>query len=578
MVAATLAVGYWLLLPSELEELGRSSVAQALLFANVYFWTETGYFAGPAELKPLLHTWSLAVEEQFYLFFPFFMVFCKKLNQKRLFWMLIVIASISLIGSTIGVKYAPTFTFFLLPTRAWELLIGCMLAVFPWQCKSSPRRDSGIAMLGCVAIVLPVFLYDSKTPFPGIAAAPPVLGTAAIIFATATTPSIWLCKVLSLRPFVFIGLISYSLYLWHWPVIVYTRMGFGRFDWIPIAFALVVSFLLAILSWKFIETPCRQNTFVKQRRKLFASAIALSGVTIAVGLLFIGMRGLPQRFSNYPYVLAEDAEWNGNESSLQTWFRFNPISPAELPTLGRQSSKSQGIDFFIWGDSHGMALSNCFDEIANELNLTGKAALMHGSPPLPGVASAHQTERLKLKREILRSIEELKPANLILVAYWQGYNNIFSANDSSVDPKLEQKHFQELITFCSKNSISLWIVKQVPKTQEPAAAAEILKFALGRTNYVSNERKSLADHKTSSEDIELVFRELNRDVVRFVDPSRLLFDSNQETINYSSGRALYRDQHHLSRWGAERIKPIIEEMLREVALQLPKKLILPRSQ
>ena len=202
VLAATLAAGYWLLPPNELEDLGRSSVAQALLVANVYFSQSTGYFAGPAEFKPLLQTWSLAVEEQFYLFFPLALCFLKRIGRMKLFTLLATIALISLAASIYGIVFHPgsATTFYLLPTRAWELLVGCMLAVLPWKCRPSPRRDGAIAILGLLAIAIPIFMYDSSTPFPGLAAVPPVLGTAAIIFATASTPTIWLCKALSLRP------------------------------------------------------------------------------------------------------------------------------------------------------------------------------------------------------------------------------------------------------------------------------------------------------------------------------------------------------------------------------------------
>jgi peptidoglycan/LPS O-acetylase OafA/YrhL len=132
MVVATLAVGSWLLLPNELEELGMSSVAQAFLLANVYFWRDTNYFAGPAEFKPLLHTWSLAVEEQFYLFFPLVLSFFRQLSRKKLFALFTAVALTSFAGSVYGAFFHAGATFFLLPTRAWELLIGCMLAVFPW--------------------------------------------------------------------------------------------------------------------------------------------------------------------------------------------------------------------------------------------------------------------------------------------------------------------------------------------------------------------------------------------------------------------------------------------------------------
>jgi peptidoglycan/LPS O-acetylase OafA/YrhL len=569
VVAATLAVGYWLLLPNELEELGKSSVAQALLLANVYFWQDTGYFAGPAEFKPLLHTWSLAVEEQFYLFFPLVLRFLRRLSRKKLFALLTAVALISFAGSVYGAFFHTGATFFLLPTRAWELLIGCMLAVFPWQCKSAPRRDSVIATLGVVAIVLPVFLYDSKTPFPGLAAAPPVLGTAAIIFATACTPSIWLCKALSLRPFVFVGLTSYSLYLWHWPVIVYTRMYFDHFDWKQIIFASVVSLSLAILSWRFVEIPFRRTTFLRQRQRLFASAFALSGAAIAVSVLFIGSNGCTWRFPNGISFLEEDIEWEGREYERQS-SRAGRISLTDLPTLGKQSDKEQKIDFVVLGDSHGMAMSKTIHAIADELQLVGKSAVASDTTVFTN-ASHHKDfgNELTIKREVFQLIDEMRPKNLVLIAFWGNLHNLTlrSPTSSADTSTIVEEGLEDWVHFCSKRGIKLWVVKQVPMTKEPAAARSILRYSIGRTKTLSNQRGTLADHQEYQMRIEEVFQSLPTDEIQFVDPVPLLFDSDQLVINYRDGRALYRDHHHLSVWGAEQIRPALEEMFREMLAQ-----------
>ena len=556
VVAATLAIGYWLLPPNELEELGESSVAQALLLANVYFWRDTGYFAGPAEFKPLLHTWSLAVEEQFYLFFPLVLFFLRRLSSKKLFALLTAVALISFAGSVYGAFYHAAATFFLLPTRAWELLVGCMLAVFPWQCESSPRRDSAIATMGVLAIVLPVFFYDSKTPFPGLAAVPPVIGTAAIIFATAKTPRVWLCKVLSLRPFVFIGLISYSLYLWHWPVIVYTRMYFGHLGWKQIMFASVVSLSLAVASWKVVETPLRRTTFLKQRRRLFATALALSGATIAVSVLFITTSGLAGRFPNYSPEIGADVTWRGEK----------------VTTKGREDE----LDFIVFGDSHGMALSHTINVLARECDLSGEGVFSSGLIPLPNVARDGRENK-----NMLSDIDRKRPRHVVLIARWAFYIEGYSELDGGVETvrlvdgrknassepngEVIRRNLTELGEFCSQRNIALWVVKQVPETGERSPARQWLLYSSNRLEKPSDAKRSYADHKRRTASIESIFQSIPEEFVEFVDPAHLLFDDKGLTINYLEGRSVYRDNDHVTRWGAKRIRPILREMFQKMS-------------
>ena len=541
MVVATLAVGFRLLIPTELVDLGKSSVAQALLLANAFYWKTSGYFQDPAEFKPLLHTWSLAVEEQFYLFFPLALCFLKRLSSKRLFALLAIVALISFTASVYGARYHHNFTFYLLPTRAWELLIGCMLAVLPWKCESSSLRDSAIATLGFLAIVFPIFLYDHKTPFPGLAAAPPVLGTAAIIFATANTPQVWLCRLLSLRPVVFIGLISYSLYLWHWPVVVYTKMHLGHLHWKSILFASAVSLALAALSWKFVETPLRRNTYLKQRRYLFFTTLALSGTTVAVGILFVSTKGASWRFPNYSPILAADMTGYGG-------------SIASKPD-------SKKLDFLVFGDSHGMHLAQTINSLTREYSLSGDGVLQSGSIPLPNASRVIGRER---KANIFSVINHKRPRHVVLVARWKYYISTTSESGREII----KKDLIHLAEFCSQREITLWVVKQTPNTAEAYPAREWLMYSLGLRNAPSNKKRSLSDHQREA-GVESLFQPSPSGSVRFIDLAPLLFDDEQMSINYRGGRSLYRDSSHLTAWGSEHVRPALKAMFREMAIQAP---------
>ena len=585
-VVGTLGLGYCFLLPQEFEELGKSSVAQALLLSNVYFWSDTGYFAGPAELKPLLHTWSLAVEEQFYLFFPLLLVFFKSQSRQRLFGWLACISIISFGASVYGTTFHSGATFFLLPTRAWELLVGCMLAVLPWKLSSRPRRDGTIAVTGLLAIIVPIFCYDSNTPFPGLAAIPPVFGAAAVIYATATTRGTLVGRVLSFRPVVFVGLISYSLYLWHWPVIVFVRMYFGHLGWKQIIFALVCSLTLALLSWKFIETPCRRNTFLPRRRRLFGTAFLLSGATVAVSHLMVGTGGLPSRFPNYSTELFEDTLYPGTiyaTSKEEDEFYFD-----ELPLLGveaKPSGNEKQVDFIVWGDSHGMMLCGAIDHTAGELGLTGRAMVWGGQVPGPNLVCRNNNP--SKSSALMKWMDANRPRNLIVINRWSyrtnGLNEPEAGNLPHEDNFLSdvthesksyedssaalQRSLQGLASFCEQSGITLWILKQVPEINEQHAARDVLMYSLERRQSLPDKTASIDQHRARQERPSRILASINSSAVRIVDPAPYLFDENGDVIIVRGGRSCYYDEDHLTSWGASALSPLFMEIFTEMKLQ-----------
>src|SRR5882724_53425 len=258
----TLVIGAVLLLPADLKNLGRASASQAVFTANIHYWLDSGYFAGESAEKPLLHTWSLAVEEQFYLIVPFIMwlTYRTKVLRGRAAVISILLTGfiISLALSIYGIHdfRFPSATFYLLPTRAWELLTGAIVAFLPALPGLLGRRVTRelLSLSGLALILYPVLFYTAETPFPGLAALPPCLGTALLILANgridSKAPTV-IGRILSIRAVVFIGLISYSLYLWHWPLLAFSRYRAYAPLTVGNRIAIVaVGFALAVLSWK----------------------------------------------------------------------------------------------------------------------------------------------------------------------------------------------------------------------------------------------------------------------------------------------------------------------------------------
>lgn len=296
VLLACLPAAILFMLPWQLIEFGRSLIATALFASNILFWRESGYFEASAEEKPLLHTWSLAVEEQFYIFFPLAILLFWRFGARTTGWAIFIAAVISLTLSEWGWRNQPDANFYLLPTRAWELLAGAGVALWavrtPDKGPVTPRlwtKAAGIVGLGL--LVGSVVFLNAQTPFPSLYTVFPVLGSVLVLlFAHHDTPAGWL---LARKPFVAIGLISYSFYLWHQPLFAFARLTSETDHPQPWLMAGLtgLSVVLAYGTWKFIEAPFRKADLFS-RRRIFQLSAAGIVASVVLGAGLIGFRGL----------------------------------------------------------------------------------------------------------------------------------------------------------------------------------------------------------------------------------------------------------------------------------------------
>jgi len=295
----------WLwLLPADRESFWRSLVAVSAFASNILFYKSTGYFEAAAEWKPLLHTWSLAVEEQYYLIFPLLLWVAWRLGRPWVVGMLVSATVASLAVAQWTSIHDPAATFYLLPSRGWELLVGALVAAYMasrgrWL---GARLSIGVrqvaAMVGLLSIGYAVVAFDKKTPHAGLYALAPTLGAALIIlFATAET---WAGKLLGTEALVRMGLISYSAYLWHWPLFVFARhKSVPRVPSGTLMAALVgASLLMGYLSWRYIERPFRDRRKVL-RRGIFTLAALGTASLLAMGVVghLVNIKGHPGKTS-----------------------------------------------------------------------------------------------------------------------------------------------------------------------------------------------------------------------------------------------------------------------------------------
>jgi len=411
----TLAVGAYLLPPEGLERLGESAVATSVFLSNVFFFAGAGYFDGPSELKPLLHTWSLAIEEQFYLLFPWLLFLIHRYRQRLRSQVLIGLTITSFLACVAVTAVSDAAAFFLLPFRAWELLLGSLLAlrlVVPLR-RSLPRN--ALAVAGLAMILYSVFHFSPATRFPGAAAALPTVGTALLIY-TGAADTTFINRLISARPLVFFGLISYSLYLWHWPIVVYAkRLLVNDFADAEIGILFLLSVLLATLSWKFVEAPFRVRTRLAPRKRLFTVATAVSLLVFAAATGFVVSEGLPQRDA-----LMQVDETATAGPGWQHWKDCEEQGELDhaAPALCDIGAGSGSPAFMLWGDSHALALASAVNLAARERGVAGLIAVRTGCPPLLGVDRDNSRGRTcsTFNDAILRRLRESPEVDTVIVA------------------------------------------------------------------------------------------------------------------------------------------------------------------
>ncbi len=333
----------------------------------------------------------MSVEEQFYIFFPIFLALLNRFNLFRFAGLLGLIGFAGSFALSVwGTANTPVATFYLLPTRAWELLAGSLLALGMVQAPKFRLQAELEAAAGALLILIPVFVYSPETAFPGLAALPPVLGAVLIIHAGAGGFSSLTSRILSLNVLRFVGLISYSLYLWHWPIIVLARYYvIEDFAWLKYA-VLALSFVAAILSWRFVERPFRGRSPVfSSTGRLFAGTAATLALFCAIGLTFHLTNGLPGRVSDEIRRMADKSTYQG--PGRECGYAYAARRPLDkLCVLGRQGATP---DFLVVGDSHANAIAPAIFEAAAVEGRAGFQLSDNGYRPLVGYLKVGEPDK-----------------------------------------------------------------------------------------------------------------------------------------------------------------------------------------
>lgn len=567
MLAVASVAAWFLLFPIDFEAYAKSLVATAFFATNFEFWREVGYFDLAASFKPLLHLWSIAVEEQFYLLFPLLLLLAGTSSRWKLLSVVGVLLIISFVFSLWAVEHSSSTAFYLLPSRMWELMTGAVIALAPLPSLPRVWREV-MAFAGAALIAWAIWTYDRWMAFPGISALAPCLGAALIIYAGIGGNTI--SRMLSAKPVVFTGLISYSLYLWHWPVLVFTQIALNRtLHPLEIYACIALSFALAVFSWRYVERPIRRHRGLGWRA-LFGSAAAAMAVTAIGGVAVASTQGVPARMQ--PEIRKILAEERNHEPRMDICFGLNARDVREGRLCRIGSVQAKDLSFILWGDSHADALLPAVQKVAQEKDRAGLFAATDSCAPLLGVVRPDAKKCKPFNDAVMKLAVKPSIREIILDARWSknAYGTARGEGNGRIFPHDEQGEGTDLL---STEAVFYRGLERTVRKLTEAGKQVVIIASIPEAGYSvprmmahlrmeGDDRKLTRSLPTFLKHQKFIFGALNRMRAlygaRILYPHRILCATGACELSLDD-RPLYRDEHHLSVFGAMQLTPMISQ-------------------
>ena len=566
MLIATSVAGYFLMYGPSWKELGDQAIAAICLYANIEMWQLSGDYWGPAaENAPLLHTWSLSVEEQFYVFYPLLLLILLKFTPRRVFPTILGGSILSLAIGVYATTYHPNTAFYLLPARAWELAAGCLLAIFESSRGPAPKGNISrtLAFAGLLLIGAGYYLIDGSGGFPGFWALLPVVGTVLVIRFSSGEKCL-AGGVLSWAPVVYLGKCSYSLYLWHWPVIVFAgALELKHPGQVNLLGILATFTIMTLVSYHFVEKPTRKMVQI---------------APLVIGLLIVSL-GLATylRKAEYSYDLSLFAP-------TESFAALYDVAPAPLKAAEntdgviRQAQDpsqysahaSQGIirmfgsddpSVVVLGSSHGLMWGRTIEEICRELELTVSFYTARATPPWiefpvaeksSSVFTAKQKFAFDTKR--LEYIKAWNPDLVILIDRWSSRGDPF-----------EYVEFLKYLDSCGTEVI---LVGQAPEIPTVGMNVPLyVAYLYSETEAGRGEQFSLEAYRKTEVDLANARIEELAGILDFCHylPVNDFFELSQHRVLVrDKDEILYLDEDHLSQAGVQRAKQRIMQKITEI--------------
>ncbi|WP_338548075.1 acyltransferase family protein [Roseovarius phycicola] len=583
VLIATMPFAWFWIAPDPFEDYARSFAFAALFISNVHFLEHSGYFDVSSELRPLLHTWSLAVEEQYYLLFPVVLWACGAFVRAKFLWVFLMLSVLSLSLAEWGWRNFPTQNFFFSPSRLWELLAGSICAVLLYA-RPQMRHDL-LGLLGLGLILASVFVYDERVPFPSVYTLVPVVGTMLIIlFASQGT---WAARLLAWGPMVGIGLISYSAYLWHQPIFAFARIRVvGEPSALLMAGGVVLSLVLAYLSWRFVERPFRTRAWLPARGGLFA--VCLTG--IAASGVFGAWTAQTEGFSSRLEGRGDDRYFAALDRRLDTRPKDSCSNPEDMKNgvlCAVFAPHASDVSWALLGDSHAQAILPALEAVSDAEGVSILRGIRPGCPPLMGVHLVYAGREAELCFKSTQSLAEQVVASgadtVILAARWSLFapGDLSRAERSFMVSESPQNRAQtdaawrasytvgvhNMIRFYRDAGLRVILLRQVP--QQLQLPNNVIAQALLKNLPAAQVEAEIAHsfipiqtHRDLVEFSETVLIEAAKEHGAQVVSVNDFFEEAETYAWFRDGVLYYKDADHLSLQGALALGPLLAERLR----------------
>jgi peptidoglycan/LPS O-acetylase OafA/YrhL len=592
VMAACIPFAWILLIPRDLKDFGESLAAVSTFSSNILFWLESGYFATEAGLKPLLHTWSLAVEEQYYILFPLLLMTCWRFGVRWIVWIIALSLVASLVLAHWGAYNKPTATFYLLPTRGWELFLGA-LAAFHLRRKTRlldnkpanrnwPQELIGIS--GLALILIAIISFDRSVPFPSLYALLPTLGAVLIILGAHEGTMV--ARLLGSRMPVTIGLMSYSAYLWHQPL-----LAFGHYQSLHAPSALLMGLLcgltlpLAWLTWRYVEAPFRDRKRFS-RRTIFSCAAGTAGVFIVIGLTLSALDGVPERL---PEGVIETVGLGPKYVGERDDDPCNLHHEHFVPPACVKGSKTRAAVGLI-GDSHAASLVH---ELTREFEQRGQSFVQYTKNGCPFGRHIENSEAQPCSQfvdAVIRDVNEKDLDTLILLAQWSSYIHEYDFDNGVGGKSVRHDVFYtvrgtpltadiatrrraildayvDTIKVLQNGRRKIYVVLPVPE-QGWDVPKYLGRIAMRGDPQVDVPASPLSVYRSRNAELMRVFNTLADDPsIIFVDSTAAFCNlpNRSGCISSIAGEALYYDDNHLTNRGAAML---LREIFTHVALPM----------
>lgn len=559
VVAVTFIASYFFMMQTDFKEFINSALASLLSLSNFFFMLNTGgYFDQSTDNLPLLHTWSLSVEEQFYILWPIILTLAFRFKKGTFIFIASLLLSIGY--SQYLTLTNPSFAYYMIPSRAFELLIGGMCSIYLKNTFPTIKIRSLLASLGAIIIIASSLILSKHSNFPGLNALPVCLGTAMIIIAGNGNIYPSVNKILSFKPVVYIGKISYAAYLWHWPLI-----AFYNYRGLPLTplnqlTIIITTLLLSSITFHFIENKTRYLNFSFQKTVLLffiLPVIAFTGITIAS----YKTDGFSYRFKGYLDELSASNDPSKMRSTCHTSYYKNNWDIKRIIPECNIGDTSKSVDGYLWGDSYANASTGFFDVWAKANGLNFQERTISWTLPIPGTSYGRPTFGLADKINTAKFTswifnESLKYKYVILAADWRQYDKCFNDELRGVPHECElYDQYGNKITNQYRTRIEDMISKYISHGViiilfNSVNGIDYNKIKAGKISGedISTNKYKKEEIKGADEFINYLVKKYPQ--IKYIDPNKAICNDSlcSGEIN---GVILYRDGGHLNWLGSK---------------------------